>query len=321
MAEKTRGSRLGRSLRHVLEYGVLRCAFAGLSILSPDRASALGGFLGRKLGPHLPVSERARRNLRLALPERDKEERAAIIAGMWDNLGRVAAEYPHLAALTQAEAGRVEVVGLEHVSALQDNDGGAILASGHFANWEIMPIMAARAGLDPIGVVREPNNPLVGRVIEGLRAVAGGRRVPKGAKGAYEAMAALRRGQVLMMLVDQKMNDGMAVPFFGHSAMTASAVAQLALRYGAPIVLVRNERLGGTRFRITCTPPIAVEPSGDRQADTLTLMTKINQVLEGWIRDKPEDWLWLHRRWPKDAYRSQATPLSAQPRVPDQSAD
>ncbi len=304
MAEKKRGSRLGRRLRHVLEYGALRSALAGMSALSADRASALGGFLGRKLGPHLPVSQRARRNLRLALPGLDREEQAAIITGMWDNLGRVAAEYPHLTALTQSEAGRVQVVGLEHVSALKDNDGGAILASGHFANWEIMPVMAALAGLDPIGVVREPNNPLVGRVIEDLRSVAGGRRVPKGAKGAYEAMAALRRGQVLMMLVDQKMNDGIAVPFFGQPAMTAPAVAQLALRYGVPIVLVRNERLGGTRFRITCTPPITVEPSSNRQADTLALMTKINQVLEDWIRDKPEDWLWLHRRWPKGTYRS-----------------
>jgi len=100
------------------------------------------------------------------------------------------------------------------------------------------------------------------------------------------------------MLVDQKMNDGIAVPFFGRDAMTAPAIAQFALRLGCVLVPVRTERLSGARFRITVDPPLTVETTGDRGADEYALMARITLMIEGWVRARPEQWLWLHRRWP-----------------------
>ena len=100
------------------------------------------------------------------------------------------------------------------------------------------------------------------------------------------------------MLVDQKMNDGIAVPFFGRAAMTAPALAQLGLRYRCPVVPVRLERLAGCRFRVTIHPPLSFPDTGDQAADVRTTMTAVNALLEGWIRAGPEQWLWLHRRWP-----------------------
>jgi KDO2-lipid IV(A) lauroyltransferase len=100
------------------------------------------------------------------------------------------------------------------------------------------------------------------------------------------------------MLVDQKLNDGIAVPFFGRDAMTAPALARLALRFGSPVLPVRVERLPRARFRVVVEPPIRYQRSGDAARDTLALMTQVNQVLERWIRAKPDHWFWLHRRWP-----------------------
>jgi KDO2-lipid IV(A) lauroyltransferase len=94
------------------------------------------------------------------------------------------------------------------------------------------------------------------------------------------------------------MNDGIPVPFFGRDAWTAPAIAQLALRFDCAIVPARIDRLGGARFRITVEPPVAIERTGDRQADVHAIMAKVNKVIEGWIRDRPELWFWLHRRWP-----------------------
>ncbi len=100
------------------------------------------------------------------------------------------------------------------------------------------------------------------------------------------------------MLVDQKMNDGIAVPFFGRDAMTAPAAAQLATRFDSAIMPVRVERLRGAHFRIFMLPPIEIERSGNRHDDALATMSKINREIESWIRRQPEMWLWLHRRWP-----------------------
>ena len=100
------------------------------------------------------------------------------------------------------------------------------------------------------------------------------------------------------MLVDQKMNDGIAVPFFGRPAMTAPAIAQFAVRDNVPLLPARSERLGGARYRVTFFPPLEAVRTGDRQADVAATLTKINELIEGWVRARPEQWLWMHRRWP-----------------------
>ncbi len=296
-----------KRLRYLIEALALRAGFALLGWLPVDAASNLGGFLGRKIGPHLSVSARARRNLRLAFPEKSAAETAGILAGMWDNLGRVAAEYPHIGEIAAPESGRIEWVESASLSALRDAGASGIVASGHLGNWEIMTAAAMLRGLQVTGIVREPNNPFVRPIIERLRAVAGGVLAPKGLLGAKAAFDALGQGRVLGLLYDQKMNDGIAVPFFGIEAMTPAAPAQLALRLDCPLVPVRMERVGPARFRFESFEALALPDSGNRQADTVAVMTKLNESLEGWIRDKPEQWLWLHRRWPEVVYRQNGT--------------
>jgi KDO2-lipid IV(A) lauroyltransferase len=146
-------------------------------------------------------------------------------------------------------------------------------------------------------VYRAANNRHVDRLLRVLRTDSA-ELIPKGSAGARRVIAALGRGAPLAMLIDQKMNDGIPVPLFGRDAMTAPALAQLALKYDCPVLPARVERVGGAHFRVTVEPPLAVPRSGDRQADTRALMAAVNQQLERWIAARPEQWLWLHRRWP-----------------------
>jgi KDO2-lipid IV(A) lauroyltransferase len=292
-----------RRARHVLEAAGLVLALGLLRLLPVDSASNLGGFLARTIGPRLPVSRRAWRNLRLVFPEKPEAEIAAIIRGMWDNLGRVVAEYPHLGQITALEENRVIWKGKEPVSRVRDEGKAAIFVSAHLANWEIMAVTAARHGLDMTVVVREPNNPLVRPILERLRGVAGGGRTPKGPAGAKQAIRILREGRMLGLLFDQKMNDGIAVPFFDIEAMTVAAPAQLALRFQCPIVPVRITRTGPGAYEVTTHPALELPDSGDRQADTAAVMAELNRILEDWVRARPQEWLWLHRRWPEAAYR------------------
>ncbi len=296
-----------KQLRYAVEALALLIAFAVIRLFTIDAASNLGGFLGRSIGPRLRASARARRNLRLVFPEKDSAEIERLLRAMWDNLGRVAAEYPHLGRITALDAGRVDLVDIDPVFALRDEKKAGILVSAHLVNWEILPVAAARHGIDLTGIVREPNNPLVRPLIDRLRGVAGGGRAPKGAAGAKKAIQVLRSGRVLGLLFDQKMSDGIPVPLFGVEAMTAPAPAQLALRMGCPLIPLRVERTGAGRFRIIARAPLELPDSGDRQADAARVTAELNQILEGWIRAAPEGWLWLHRRWPEAAYRERET--------------
>jgi KDO2-lipid IV(A) lauroyltransferase len=125
-----------------------------------------------------------------------------------------------------------------------------------------------------------------------------GELIPKGAVAARRAIATLRRGAHLTILADQKMNDGIPVPFFGRPAMTAPALAALALRFDCDVLPARVERLDGAHFRLTVFPPLPLPRSGDAHADAAALMAQVNAILESWIRDRPGQWFWLHRRWP-----------------------
>lgn len=273
--------------------------FALFGLLPLDAASALGGLLGRAIGPFLPHSRLAARNLTRAMPELRREEVKRVVRGMWDNLGRVVAEYPHLHRIACYDGSRVEVVGAEGIDLIRDDHKGAIFFSGHLGNWEISSLAATQRGMPIIHIYRAPNNPIVDRLIFKFRARAiTGEHFPKGTEGGRQIMRHLAKGRHLGMLVDQKLNEGIPAPFFGRDAMTMTALAAFALKFLVPIVPVRVERLKGARFRITVLPPMEVADTGEREADIARVMGDVNALLEGWIRERPEQWLWVHRRWP-----------------------
>jgi Kdo2-lipid IVA lauroyltransferase/acyltransferase len=285
---------------HRLEAWGAALFFAVFGLLPLDYASALGGWLGRRIGPLLGISKRAWINLRRAYPDLPDAEIEQIVIGMWDNLGRVAAEYPHLRKFRVFEpGGRVETHGFEHIARAVAAGRRMIVFSGHIANWEIGSLAGVQYGISVAQIYRAANNPLVDRLIARLRGDRDGEElIPKGAVAARRAIAALQRGAHLGLLVDQKMNDGIPVPFFGRPAMTASALAVLALRFDCDVFPLRVERLAGARFRVTVFPSLPLPRSGERHADATALMTAVNATLEAWIRDRPELWLWVHRRWP-----------------------
>jgi KDO2-lipid IV(A) lauroyltransferase len=272
--------------------------FALFRLLPFQLASAIGGGIGRSIGPLLPASRIARRNLAAAFPDKDAGEIEGIIRGVWDNLGRVAGEYPHMLRLRIYEPGSpVEVVGADIVDRLAADGKPAVLFTGHIANWEIMRACLLQRGLDMVAVYRAANNPWIDRLLLHGRNDLKGGLFPKGSAGARASLAAMKQGKHLCVLVDQKMNDGIAAPFFDRTAMTVGAPVELARRFDCPLVPVRAERLGGARFRVTVMEPMTLEQSEDRHADVRLGVAAMNAVLESWIRERPEQWLWVHRRW------------------------
>lgn len=268
--------------------------------MSVDRASALGGTLGRKIGRRLGVTEVARRNLRACFAEKSEAELGSIISAMWDNLGRTAAECAHLAAFQiYAPDSRIKISGGEFIDQAVAGGKGAIFTGGHLGNWELQPLALTQRGLTVMEVYRTATNPLADAIITRLRHdYVTPHQVPKGTAGARSLLQWLQQNNYIAMLVDQKMNDGIAAAFFGRTAMSPPAAAQLARRFGCPIIPVTMYRAAGAYFVQQFEAPIFVPQTADRGADVLKAVTEINARLERFIRAHPDQWLWLHRRWP-----------------------
>ena len=169
--------------------------------------------------------------------------------------------------------------------------------SGHLANWEIVPLSATQRGIPIDRVYRAANNSFMEKIYQHARSGIEGELIQKGPLGARKLLRSIKGGHHIGMLVDQKMNDGIPIPFFGHDAMTAPALAELALRFKCPVVPTRAERIAGSTLRIIIEPPLKFIPSGNRKTDVKMIMKMVNEKLEDWIRETPEQWFWLHRRW------------------------
>jgi len=282
-----------------LQHHAASALMAGLAALPMEWASAIGGMVLRTVGPWLSVHKVAQRNLIAAFPEKTPAEIAAILTGMWDNLGRTVGEFPHLQHLNVKTDPRFEMVGVEHVERLRDDGKGGIFFTAHLGNWEAIGFCINCWGIKTHYIFRRPNNPLIEDLYNNRRPSPDSELIPKGAGGAKRAMQLLKAGEHLGMVIDQKMNDGMAVPFFGRDAMTATAIAQFFLKFDIPVVPARMERLNGCRFRMTFYPPLNLPNTGNRHEDVKEIMTRLNAELESWIRERPEQWLWVHKRWPE----------------------
>lgn len=290
--------------KHLLEYAALRTALGFFGMMGLDRASDFGGRLARFIGPKLGITNRARRNIGRALPELAPDEVERIVAGMWDNLGRTIAEYAHLERFGRPEERhRIEVVKADTLRAIAGSGNGGIFVSGHFANWEMLPVVMSFENIEGGEVYRHANNPLVNDWMVGLRArITKAVQIPKGGPGARSIVKLLREEKFVAMLVDQKMNDGVEAKMFGLRSMTTAAPAGLVVRYNVPVIPACIERVKGAHFRVTVYDPITTHPDTDPVAEIMRITQELNDFLEARIRERPQEWLWLHDRWSEPAW-------------------
>jgi KDO2-lipid IV(A) lauroyltransferase len=290
---------LSKQTRYLLQGLMFGTAYRVFGSLPVEPASALGAALGRRFGPLLARTHIARANLARAFPELNAAEIDRIMIAMWDNLGRVLAEFPHVGKMNKEQFLRlVTVEGAEHVEEIKRIGAGGIFFSGHFANWELAPKTLAMLDCPLALVYRPGNNPYLDRVIQNTRGHYQTEAVPKGAEGSRLLMRALRDKRHIGMLIDQKMNTGIPVRFLGREAMTATAIASLALKFDCPVIPTRVVRLEGPYHKVTILPPLEIRRTGDQDADIRALMESINALFEEWIRAAPPQWIWVHRRWP-----------------------
>lgn len=268
----------------------------------PDRAADLCAAVARGIGPLLPAHQIGRANLRAAYPEKDAAWIKATLRGAWDNLGRVAGEYVHLGTLwdydpAHPNTGRI-ITSDEALFYDLLNDGKpALCFAAHLGNWELPAVMAAAHGLPSAVVYRMPNNKAVAKEIVRIRAPLMGRLIRTRAQAALEMAAALQHGEHLGMLVDQRFSRGVDVTFFGRRCKANPSIARLARQFDCPVVGVRVVRLPNRRFQVLAEGPFNLPRDAAGLVDVAATTQMITGVVERWIREHPEQWLWFHRRW------------------------
>ncbi len=263
--------------------------------------SAAGGFLLRLLGPLSSKQHVARTNLRIAFPDASEPEIKGLLRDQWDNLGRTFGEFALTDRIRAFESdARVTVEGLDIFYA----HAPAILISGHFANWEVMATVLTQSE-QPVRVTyRKINNPLIDRRVREQREAYGTQFLVQKSthRGGRELFTALRSGESIAILNDQKFNTGLELPLFGAAAMTAQGAVRLSLKTKRPIIPMGVTR-DRDRFHVRFYPPLEWERIGARDTDVESGVRAVNRFIEDRIREAPAQWFWVHRRWPRKHYK------------------
>ena len=283
-----------------LTIGLLR----GTRYFDPIKTANLFGGLTRMIGPMMREQRIGRANLTAAFPEKSPEEIETILAGVWDNVGRVGAEFAHMDHIWEhdrahPENSRIEIEERTHelFAQLRLDGKPALIFASHLGNWEMPALAAVAHGLDAAVLYRRPNIASADRAIHELRAVNMGTLIPASHDAPLKLAQALQNGQHVAMLVDQYFTNGVEVTFFGRKTKANPMLARLLRQVECPIHGVRIIRLPGHRFRAELSEEVAPVRDAAGQIDVQGTMQAVTSVIEGWIREYPDQWLWLHRRW------------------------
>jgi Kdo2-lipid IVA lauroyltransferase/acyltransferase len=276
-----------------------------LRLTDPDKLADFAGGMMRAIGPWLPENKVGRENLRAAFPEKSRQEIDNILRGTWDNLGRIGAEFVHLDRLWDWDPAFPErceriVITRQQIGRYMElaNDGKpALVFAAHLANWEIPAVCAGTYDLESAVLYRRPNIPAIDRWLHQTRDASMGTLIPTGLEAPIKVAETLERGAHVGMLVDQYYVRGVDVTFFGRRTKANPLLARLARHFDCPIHGARVIRLPGHRLRPELTEEIAPARDAEGKIDVAATMQIITDVIEGWIREYPEQWLWQHRRW------------------------
>ncbi|HJD62325.1 MAG TPA: lipid A biosynthesis lauroyl acyltransferase [Rickettsia endosymbiont of Degeeriella rufa] len=285
-----------KKIRYLIEYAVVVIFLKIIGIFGIDKAADICSFIARKIGILFAVNKIARRNIKAVFGDAFDVEKT--IDQTWDNFGRFIGEFAYINEMDELELERrIEIIGLENIKKLKGQP--FLFFTGHFANWDIAVKIIHKIYPKFAVIYRKANNPYVNKLINESRASSKLRLIPKGPDGSRALVRSIKERESIAMLVDQKMNNGIEVPFLGYPAMTANAIAKIALQYGYPIVPCQIVRTKGSYFKLIIHPNLTWEQTGDSKTDCYNIMLNINQILGDWVKQNPSQWFWFHNRWKK----------------------
>ncbi|MBB5573574.1 MULTISPECIES: lipid A biosynthesis lauroyl acyltransferase [Rhizobium] len=298
-------TRIVLAVRHFRQWLIAQIIFGFLNFLKlfpADGGIRFADWLTRKIGPRMRRHKLMLTNLRNAFPEKSEAEIAEIALASWGNMGRLAAEYVFLDRLFDfdpfsEEPGRIEVSGIPIFLDLRENPRPFIVFTGHTGNFELLPVAGAAFGLKVTVLFRPPNNPYVADKVFDFRAKRMGNLVPSHAGSSFTLARQLEAGGGVGVLVDQKFRKGLRTKFFGRDVKTNPLLPKLVRQFNCEVYPARCIRLPDNRYRLEIEPRLEMPRDERGNLDLPATAQLLNDKVESWVREYPEQWLWYHDRW------------------------
>lgn len=289
---------ISKKIRYIFEYLIFKILSFYTLAFSMEKAAKIWAFILMKIGPFLKPHKIAIKNLKKIYPQLSAEELTIITSKLWQNYGYFVAEFIHGPRLSKQDLqNHIELEGEDVVEQIRNSSKPVIIFTAHLANWDFILHYAKILNLPLSVVYRKANNYFIDEEIYQARKSENIDLVAKGFTGIDNLKKAIREKRSLVMLVDQKMNTGVSVPFLGHEAMTASAIAKIALKFDfqiVPLQLIRKEK---SNFKIIFHPFLKIKKTTNLDNDIRKILIDINDIIGGWINQNPSQWFWFHNRW------------------------
>jgi KDO2-lipid IV(A) lauroyltransferase len=282
-----------------VESAGIRLVFWLVRKLPLERANQLSAFVFGLTAPFSDKANKARANLAIAFPDSTEAWRDHTTRQIFRSLGHSATELIKLPQIWDEREQRIDFVVHPKAHEIMDSKYPAIYVSAHVGPWQVAPLVTKLYGLTICTIYAPESNPVVAQLLMELRESLGERLIASKA-GMRPLIKELQAGNSINMAMDTRVDSGKLVPFFGREALTSTGAAGLALRTGAALIPARAERLPRGRYRITVYEPLESDrPDAPQKEQVLALTAAINRYFEDWIREYPEQWICLKRRWPK----------------------
>jgi KDO2-lipid IV(A) lauroyltransferase len=294
---KSPAQSIAHRFRYRLEYAGFWLIAKLASALPLELCASASAWCWRLLGRFSSRQRRAATQLEQSLPELSGDERDAVLSQVWDNLGRNFAEGFHIRAFID-DPSRFTIA---RESALREFAQGTktfVIVSLHSANWELTALGLLRVGLRIAGIYRSIKNPWVdGHVTRLRQPLYPAALLPKSPQTPRRFLKLMRKGVPVAMMCDLREARGVEVPFFGRPAPSTSFPALLAVADGLPILIVRTLREPRSHFRFEWKVLQPIRRGASREEDVTATTALIQSCFEEWVRERPGEWMWVHRRW------------------------
>ena len=281
--------------KYFLEFIFIVILFIIFKILGFKLASNMGGYIGKKIGPLFRSKQIILTNIKNALPNTNKADLELIIQSMWENYGRILAEYVFLKDFRKEKLNDfLEIEGKEHLNKVRDSNEQVVFVSGHFNNFELMAMQIEKSGINLAAIYRPLNNIFLNGIMEKIRTkYICKNQIKKGRRGTRELLKSFNNKNSIALMIDQRVSEGEKSNFFGQDAFTTTIPAQLVKKFGCKIVPIHIERYNNFYFKMKIEEPINYNK--DSTIDEITL--SLNKLLENMILKNPSQWIWSHNRW------------------------
>ena len=284
-----------KSIKYFIQFLIISMLFLIFKIIGLSLASRFSGKIVSLIGPFFRSKNIIRSNILKALPNLEKNDIEKISKKMWNNYGRILAEYIFIKDFRSSKfENNIVIEGQEILNDIKKCNEPVIFVSGHFNNFELMAMQIEKSGINLVAIYRPLNNKFLNFIMEKIRKkYICKKQIKKGIGGTKKLLSFFKKGTSIALMIDQRVSEGIKCNFFNNEAFTTTIPAQFVKKFNCKIVPVYIERINNINFKLTLYEPLKFST----QDTTLSITQNLNNLLEDMIKKNPDQWIWSHNRW------------------------